>query len=101
MKVIAPIASSMPTMIFAVNVSLNIIVPTRIAVIGSNTPNTDAFVAPILRVAKANVAVEIIVGNMASPMRFNQSLVQLMPAVISVPEWIIIAIKITAPTDNE
>ena len=86
MKVIAPIANSMPTMIFVVNASLKTIVPTRIAVIGSNTPNTEAFVAPILRVANANVAVEIIVGNMASPTRFSQSLAQSMPAVASAPE---------------
>ena len=46
----------MPTMMFVVSGSANIIVPTKIAVIGSNTPSTDAFVAPILRVAIARVA---------------------------------------------
>ena len=46
---------------FVVSGSPNIIVPTRIAVIGSNTPSTDAFVAPILRVAIASVAVETII----------------------------------------
>lgn len=44
----------------------NISVPTRIAVIGSNTPSTEALVAPIFRVAIANVAVETMVGNIAN-----------------------------------
>ena len=51
----------MPTTIFVVRGSPNISVPTRIAVIGSKTPNTDAFVAPILRVATASVAVDTMV----------------------------------------
>ena len=54
---------AMPQTIAGVSGSPKAIVPTRIAVIGSNTPNTDAFVAPILRVATASVPVEIIVGE--------------------------------------
>ncbi len=50
----------MPTTIFVVNASPKTRVPTRIAVIGSNTPSMEAFVAPMLRVAMANVAVDII-----------------------------------------
>ena len=57
----------MPITMFEVKGSPNISVPTRMAVIGSNTPSTEAFVAPILRVAMASVAVETIVGSSANP----------------------------------
>ena len=67
------IAMPIPIMIFVVRGSEKINVPTSIAVIGSKTPNTEAFVAPILRVATASVAVEIIVGKIANPMMFSQS----------------------------
>jgi len=56
-------AMPMPRIMFVVKGSPNISVPTRIAVIGSKTPSTEALVAPIFRVAMANVAVETIVGN--------------------------------------
>ena len=56
-------------------------VPTRMAVIGSNTPKTDALVAPMLRVAMASVAVETMVGKMASPTKLSQSSLLSMPAV--------------------
>ena len=56
-------AMPIPKRMFVVKGSPNISVPIRIAVIGSNTPNTEALAAPIFRVAMANVAVETIVGN--------------------------------------
>ncbi len=68
-NVTATIAIKIPTTIFVVNASPKTRVPTRIAVIGSNTPSTEAFVAPMLRVAMANVAVDIIVGKIAKPIR--------------------------------
>ena len=43
-------------MIFDVSASPKTTVPTRIAVIGSKTPNTEAFVAPIFLVALAKCA---------------------------------------------
>lgn len=63
MNVTATMAIQMPVIIFVVSGSPNIRVPTRIAVIGSNTPNTDALVAPIFLVAMARVAVETMVGS--------------------------------------
>ena len=62
-------AITMPRTMLVVRASPKTSVPTRIAVIGSNTPSTDALVAPILRVAIANVAVDIIVGKIAKPTR--------------------------------
>ena len=59
-------AMTMPITMFEVNGSPNISVATRMAVIGSNTPSTEALVAPIFRVAIANVAVETMVGNIAN-----------------------------------
>ena len=59
-------AMTMPITMFEVNGSPKISVPTRIAAIGSNTPSTEALVAPIFRVAIANVAVETMVGNIAN-----------------------------------
>ena len=43
----------MPAIMFAVSASPKSKVPTRIAVIGSNTPNTEALVAPMFLVATA------------------------------------------------
>ena len=45
-------------------------VPMRIAVSGSNTPITEAFVAPMIFVDAARVAVEMTVGMTARRMRF-------------------------------
>ena len=70
----AIIAMQMPSMMFVVSGSPNITVPTRIAVMGSNTPSTDAFVAPMLRVAMARDAVDTIVGSSARPMRLSHVL---------------------------
>ena len=88
----------MPTTIFVVRGSPNISVPTRIAVIGSKTPSTEAFVAPILRVAIARVAVETIVGSSAKPTKFSQSPHEVMPAVIAVSDKVILPKNTTAPT---
>ena len=44
--------------------------PTAIAVMGSVTPNTDAFVGPMRRVAHASAPIDTIVGNSANPTKF-------------------------------
>ena len=72
----------MPRRMFVVKGSPNISVPIRIAVIGSNTPSTEALVAPIFRVAMANVAVETMVGNRAKPTKFSQSPLVVIPPVV-------------------
>ena len=87
-------------MILLVNASLNISVPTSMAVIGSNTPSTDALVAPILRVATAKVAVDTMVGSRANQIRLNQSPQLVMPSVIGVSEKAILPRKIIAPTES-
>ena len=89
---------TMPTTMFVVRGSSNISVPTSIAVTGSKTPSTEAFVAPTLRVATAKVAVETIVGRSAKPTKLSQSTVVDMPAVIAVSEKMIFPKNITAPT---
>ena len=99
-NVMAAMESKIPMMTFIVNASPNTSVPTRIAVIGSNTPNTEAFVAPMFRVAMAKVAVETIVGKRASPMRFIQAMPPSMPSVMAPSENRILPIKITAPTES-
>ena len=91
-------AMQMPTTMLVVSGSPNINVPTKIAVIGSKTPNTEAFVAPILRVAMASVAVETMVGNRANPTKFSQSPPEVMPTVIAVSEKAILPKNTTAPT---
>ena len=98
MNVTATIAMTIPITILAVSGSPNMSVPTRIAVIGSNTPRTDAFVAPMFREATANVAVETTVGNRASPNRLNQSVPVVMHEVSSVPEYRILPRKTKVPT---
>ena len=87
-----------PTIMFVVSGSPNIRVPTTIAVIGSNTPKTEAFVAPIFRDAMASVAVETIVGNKARPTRFSQSAPVVIPAVMAVSELMIFPTNTIAPT---
>ena len=69
MNMIAAIVRIIPITTFTVMLSPKAIAPTRIAVTGSNTPRTEALVAPIMRVAMARVAVETIVGRRASPTR--------------------------------
>lgn len=65
---------------------------------GSNTPSTEALVAPMLREAMARVAVETMVGSRASPTRLSQSAPVVIPAVIAVSELRIFPIKTIAPT---
>ncbi len=79
-------AMEIPTMMFVVSGSPNITVPTTMAVMGSNTPSTEALVAPMLREAMASVAVETMVGRRASPTRLSQSAPVVIPAVIAVSE---------------
>ena len=57
-NVTAAIEITIPATMFVVRASPRNSVPTRMAVIGSNTPKTEALVAPILRVASANDAVD-------------------------------------------
>ena len=57
----------MPVMMFAVSASPKTNVPTRIAVIGSKTPNTEALVAPMFLEAIAKVAPRRIVYVSCSP----------------------------------
>ena len=99
-NVTAIIAMLMPMMIFVVSGSPSISVPTSMAVIGSNTPNTDAFVAPMLRVAMANVAVDTMVGSIANPIMLSQALQLSSPAVMGVDEKIILPKKTMAPTNS-
>ena len=97
---LAAMAMMMPTTMFVVNASPKTSVPTRIAVIGSNTPKTDAFVAPIFRVDKANVAVETTVGRRANPIKFSQSIPLSMPVVMSESELKIFIKKTSAPAQR-
>lgn len=86
-----------PVIMFHVSGSPNIMVPTRIAVTGSNTPSTDALVAPILRVATARVDVETIVGNKASPKRLAHAAAPEMPLNTGFPVIMILEAKTIAP----
>ena len=99
-NVTATMAMQMPTTMLVVSGSPNINVPTRMAVIGSKTPSTEAFVAPIFRVAMARVAVETIVGSSAKPTKFSQAIPPSIPVVIVVSENRIIPKKTVAPTVN-
>jgi hypothetical protein len=88
-NVTATIEIVMPKTIFVVNGSWNISVPINMAVIGSKTPNTEAFVAPILRVAMASDAVETMVGSRANPAKLSQSTYSVIPNVMAVSETMI------------
>lgn len=90
MNVTAIIEMEIPAIIFVVSGSSNINVPTTMAVIGSNTPSTDAFVAPMFLDAIANVEVEITVGSRANPKRLSQSCQFVIPVVIVVSELMIL-----------
>ena len=94
-------AMPMPAIMFVVKGSPNISVPIGMAVIGSNTPSTEAFVAPMLRVAMANVAVETMVGNRDKPSKLSQSLLVVIPVVIAVSEKDILPANTIAPTVRE
>ena len=97
-KLTANIAISMPMIMLLVSASPKTNVPTRIAVMGSNTPSTDAFVAPILRVATASVEVDTMVGRIASHTKFNQSSLVSIPSVSFSPEAATLLKKKIAPT---
>lgn len=97
-NITAAIEIKIPTMIFVVNASPKTNVPMRIAVIGSNTPRTDALVAPIFRVATANVEVETMVGKTANPTRFNQAIFWSKPVVMSASEVRSLMKNTMAPT---
>ena len=88
----------MPIMMFAVRASPKTTVPTRIAVIGSKTPNTEALVAPMFLEAIAKVAVDTIVGRTARPMRLIQAIAPLIPDMSSVPESKHLVKNTTVPT---
>ena len=83
---------------FAVSASPKTTVPTRIAVIGSKTPNTEAFVAPMFLEAIARVAVDTIVGRTARPMRLPQAIAPSIPDMSSVPESEHLVKNTTVPT---
>ena len=99
-KVTATIEIRIPAIMFAVSASPKTNVPTRIAVIGSKTPNTDAFVAPMFLVAIARVAVETIVGRIASPMRFIHAIPDSSPVMRSAPDIEHLVKKTTVPTSS-
>ena len=88
----------MPVTTFVVRASPKTNVPTRMAVTGSKTPRTDAFVAPMFLVATARVAVETMVGNIASPVRLIHALPPSMPAISSAPDVMLLVKKTAAPT---
>ena len=87
-------------MMLVVSASPKTNVPTRIAVIGSKTPNTEAFVAPMFLVAIAKVAVDTIVGRTASPMRLTQAVPPSSPVMSSAPESEHLVKKTTVPTSR-
>ena len=72
MKVTATNVMATPTITLTVSDSPKNMVPTAMAVTGSKTPSTDVLVAPITRVAIANVRSETNVGKIARPARFAQ-----------------------------
>lgn len=71
MKTIATIVKMAPITIQRLIGSPITATPTAIAVMGSVTPKTDAFVGPINRVAQANAPVDTIVGKSANPSKFQ------------------------------
>ena len=85
-------------MMFAVSSSPKTNVPTRIAVIGSKTPKTEAFVAPMFLEAIAKDAVDTIVGRTARPMRLPQAIAPSIPDMSSVPEIEHLVKNTTVPT---
>ena len=99
-KVTATTEIRIPVMMLEVRASPNTKVPTRIAVIGSKTPKTEALVAPIFLVAIAKVAVETIVGRIASPMRLNHAIPPSSPVMSSAPDIEHLVKKTIVPTSS-
>ena len=97
-NVTATIEIRIPAMMLVVSASPKTNVPTRIAVIGSKTPNTEAFVAPMFLVAIAKVAVETIVGRIARPIRLTQAIPLSRPVISSVPDNMLLVKNTTVPT---
>ena len=87
-------------MILVVSASPKTNVPTRIAVIGSKTPKTEALVAPIFLVAIAKDAVDTIVGRTASPMRLTQAIPPSSPVMSSAPDIEHLVMKTAVPTSR-
>ena len=56
-------------------------VPMSMAVMGSNTPRIAVRVGPMIRVAMARVSREIMVGNMARPVRLSADFQVLTPFI--------------------
>ena len=100
MNVMAAIVRTMPVMTLVVTGSPNAMAPTRMAVIGSKTPRTDAFVAPIRRVATARVAVDTIVGRTARPVRLAQAETLSSPDSSECPSARAIAKNTAEPTSR-
>ena len=88
----------MPVMMFAVSASPKTTVPIKIAVIGSKTSNTEAFVAPMFLVAIAKDAVDTIVGRTARPMRLPHAITPSSPDISSVPESELLVKNTMVPT---
>ena len=98
MNITAMTAMDMPMTMFEVSASPNTRVPTRIAVIGSNTPSTEVFVAPMFLVETARVAIETMVGITASPTRLTHAIVLSSPVRSSESEVRLMTLNTTAPT---
>lgn len=100
MNVTAAVAIKIPIIMFAVSASPKTSVPTRIAVTGSNTPSTEAFVAPMFLVAIASIAVDTMVGRIASPTRLPQAEYPSIPVVTPPSESKILPRKMIAPIES-
>ena len=84
-KTMAAIVRAIPMMMLTVMLSPNANAPTSMAVTGSNTPSTEAFVAPIRRVDAASVAVDIMVGRIARQTRLVQDVHPDIPCINGCP----------------
>ena len=82
----APMQIAMPSPIFKVIGSPNIMVPMIIAVSGSKTPRMEVLVGPIKRDETASVNNEIMVGKTARPTRLPQSAAVSIPSMM-LPPW--------------
>lgn len=94
----AAVERTMPMMILAVSGSPKAMDPTRMAVIGSKTPITEALVAPMVLVATANVAVETMVGNSARQTSLLQAPIPSIHSVRGTPLMLTHVMKSIAPT---
>ena len=99
-KVMAAIVRTIPIITLVVTGSPNAMAPTRMAVTGSNTPSTDALVAPMRRVATARVAVDTIVGRTASPVRLPHAAMLSRPASRECPSASAMAKNTADPTSR-